>query len=146
MFCLSRFWYLPATCCLTLSVRLKARNPGCWESTFPHVPCAVISYVRLSNILDPLNLIRKWSHLGNMKYISLILESSQCIKSHYILSNNGWSKCIWTNGWKIVENVFMIFIKKAINLVHKYSYVWCIIGVWTVEVRKQEKEQCQKHT
>lgn len=34
-------------------------------------------------------------------------------------------------------NVFMILVKTAINLVHKYSYVWCIVGLWTAEIETE---------
>lgn len=36
-----------------------------------------------------------------------------------------------------VHNVFMILIKKAINLVNKYSFIWCIVGIWTMKVKKE---------
>lgn len=40
------------------------------------------------------------------------------------------------NEWTelVVENVFRILIKKVINLVHKYSYVWRVVGIWTMEL------------
>lgn len=40
------------------------------------------------------------------------------------------------NEWTqlIVEKVFMILNKKAINLVYKYSYVSCVVGISTMEI------------
>lgn len=42
----------------------------------------------------------------------------------------------WTRLRKCAHDPY----QKAINLVHKYSYVWYIVEIWTVKIKKKKKE------
>lgn len=43
----------------------------------------------------------------------------------------------WTRLRKCAHDPY----QKAINLVHKYSYVWYIVEIWTVKIKKKKKRR-----